>query len=285
MPIVRPPEINDRVGCLDDAAYGGGVAAEAFVLRELLRNSNALACRGGLMFRSLGNASNAVDEVARGGQQRSFAAPFWTYALPIEQWPAPKKSGINRMRARVRAEITSGRTVELFVASRRIPYANQPGGNILTMVGTGASAVYEKNDFVVDDGEGENLTFFQRAVVTKDDPLLVTATYGGTQTGTVTNAYTDYFLNTAGAAWNTTGNQVHVGGHYVNFMDPLNGQLIYGPCKIEEVYRETASLGRGLFFSPPLPPPAVLVGLAYEIRKLPDVRILSIAAYGVDRTG
>lgn len=288
MTFPRTPELATRVGCLDDTAFGEDDSADAWGLRELARNANRLLARGGLMFRDVGNAAGTTAELQANGAKLSHVWPIWQACLPCPELglPVPKKPGLTRMRLRARATISSGRKVLLQVATRRRPLTEDPAqAQILEMAGTGSSEVYEANDFEVDVAEGELLSFYALGQTDPDtDPLLNTGLFGGASSGT-TNVQGGVFLDlTLGAAWNTTGAEVHRGGHYVVFRSTsADARILWGPCPITEVYRETWATGKGLFFYPP--PPADLLGaeLAYEIHTLPQMRLHSVACYSVDR--
>lgn len=285
----RAPELATRIGCLDDEAFAVDASADAWGLRELVRNGNTFLARGGLMFRELGNVAGTDTETQAQGAKLSTVWPIWQacLALPEQGMPVPKKPGLTQMRMRVRATITSGRTVLLQVGTRLRPFNDQVAyAQVLEMLGTGALAVYEKNDVEVDVAEGELLSFFaQTELDYENDPLLVTATYGGASTGTTYLSPRSLFWDqTLATPWNTTGAQVHLGGHYVLFRSTsADKRVLWGPCPIVEVYRESPGAGEALYFYPEPPPELLGVELDYQIRKLPEMRLHSVACYSVDR--
>src|SRR5687768_16911071 len=82
-----------------------------------MRNGNRLKARGHHMFRWLAEVATA-DASAAQGAALGFAWPFWHLATPVDRFPAPKKPGLVKMRTRVRANITTDKTVQCQIATR-----------------------------------------------------------------------------------------------------------------------------------------------------------------------
>ena len=125
------------------------------------------------------------------------------------------------------------------------------------------------------------------AVDITNDQLLDTGTYNGASSGTVTAAWPAlgiFFDTSLATAWNTSGSdQPHLGGHYVYFTRPSDNQMVIGPRAIVEMTRDNQE-GYGMVFWPPVmdPAPGTGTGLTYTIRKLPSVRVGSLALAEVD---
>lgn len=277
MGIFKDPEIPARAGALDDEAFADGSPASALVLREAARLANLLLARGGLIYRCAYDGDLATEGP---GAALSFAPPYWQHLVPAPAIPVRKKYGVRAMRVRLRLVVTSGYRVMLFVGTDLRP---SPVGvalaDLTTVVGTGALQVVDL-EVPVREGRDEVLSFYQRALVDPStDSLLDTATYGSPSSGVVdTNG--EYFFTETGATWNTAGSaQVHLGGHYVYFSDATGNTPVHGPCEIRTTLNQTT-----LGIYPPVPSSQQLRGSTFTIRKLPGVRVVSIACYGVDRT-
>ena len=290
MSLVQPPETATLIGCLEDDTFETDGPAHAHGIRELMRAGNTRKDRGALMFRRLGSTRGTLDEV-HAGNLAGFLWPFWFTLFPEQDFPALKMPGLAEMRVAARLAITSGRDGLLQVNTRAQPFQNDPpAADVLTMSGTGSSARYTKEDVPIHPGgEEESLTFLVRGVVDPDgDPLLATGTYGGANSGTVTQLWPEglFFDSALGTPWNTSGSQVHTGGHYVVFRSAGDNRIVAGPFAVLDVYRESPLAGEGLFFWPPIETSVAvpLTGLEYEIRTLARYKVDSVAAYAVSES-
>ena len=284
MTIFRQPEIPLRFGGLDDEAFTDGAVVGAGEVREILRNNNDLVRRGHLVDRwvTRANPPTGVED----GYGLAIAAPFWQLALPVlpTGLPVEKKWGLSRLRMRVRADIEADRVVELFLATSVNPDPSQAAAPTLTCRGIGGTDVYTVADIPCRRGAGEELALFMRARIDIDnDPLLDTGTYGGVSSGTIDSAPTLYSMRSSGAAWNTTGDQVHTGGHYLVTRDAAGAARVQG-AEIRAVGPDSGGgVTDELVFWPPASDQRHLVGADFEIRKLPLVRFVSVAIYAQDR--
>lgn len=284
MSIFRAPEVATRHGALDDEAFVDGADGRAGIAREMIRDANAQVGREHLVFRWQARA-RVVGEVGE-GQGLSSAPPSWQALLPLlpEGMPVPKKHGLERLRVRIRAEIDDGRDVDLHLATSLSQAPTQGTGPTTVLRGTGAIERYDVEGVPCRRGLGEELALFARGRVNVDsDDLLDTGTYGGVASGTVSSAPTLYSIRVTGAGWNATGDRVHLGGHYLITRD-ASGAVLHGPAEIRAVGPDT---GGGttdeLYFDPPAVQQMHLVGQTVEIRKLPQIRVVSVAIYTEDR--
>jgi hypothetical protein len=285
VPVPKPPEVATRIGCLDDEAHGIDHAADAWGLREDIRNGNRFKQVGGLMFRALFDAREN-DAEAGPGSARGFGWPEWFSATPVDRVPAPKKPGLRRMRVAVRAQITSGKTLQLqFGTLARGNPTEGPGSllpepdpaEVLEMVGTGSLARYVKNDVVVQESGGDLLSFWLRGVADPNvDALMNTATFGVNNQGNGTVNWTGGSLDDPTSNWGAT---IPTSGHYVTFKAQADGRILYGPVPI--LGRDSAT--RLFFKARSEPLNGLLMSAArYEIREMSRYRLVSIAAYSVD---
>lgn len=288
---LRSFEWADHIGCLDDAAFGVDAGGDADALREAVRNTNAFVGRGRMIYRWLGAAHGVYGEAPGGGW--GYAWPIWQYCLPIPLGgvPVPKKPGITKARVILRGVFASGKTFNFAMGSIGRPFASVwPSTEYLSFTGTGSSQRPTVTEFTVREGGEESLSFYLRGNIDPAaDSLMVTATYGGTNTGTVTNSTvfgTRAIFYSGGATWNVAGSQVDKGGHYVVFTAANDGRILWGPCPILDIWRGPANAGSGLYYGYPVPPEGVarsLTNQTYTIYKLPDYRLTSIAVYGKRR--
>lgn len=276
MSIFRGPEFATSYGALDDECVADGEPVSAHVLRELCRNGNYLTNRGGFVFRWLGKAVTATEQ----GRALGYAPPFWRHIINVPQVPVYKPYRINQLRCRFRIVVTSGTLIQLFVGTTVRP---SPEGttiaNVATVIGTGSVQVV---DLTVNcrEAPGELLSFYVKGLTDPgNDAAMVTATYGSPNTGTVSalSNSLDTFQS-VGATWNTSGNMVHNGGHYVYFTNSTGGTHRHGPAEVRAVVSATQ-----LAFWPPVNDLRALNGTTFTIRKLPDIQLQSIAVYGITR--
>lgn len=285
MSIFREPEIPARVGTLHDEAFDDGDEPGAEIERELIRPANVLTCREHLVYRYVARASSPTDGAP--GFGLGVAPPFWSLAVPMppDGLPVEKKWGLSRLRMFVRASVETGRVVELFLATT-LAESPDAAPATLTLLGTGALALYEVDGIPCRKGAGERISIYQRALIDIDnDPLLDTGTYGGVDRGTIDSAPTLYSMRDVGAGWNATGNTMDRGGHYLVTRDSSGAARLQGA----EIRAVGPNAGGGatdeLIFWPPASDQRHLIGADYEIRKLPQQRIVSIAIYAQDREG
>ena len=285
-----PPVVPARMGCLDDTDFSADGEANAEAIYALTGAANRAKARGGLLMRQLWNVATTGENQ---GGALSFAWPFWHLATPVEAYPCFKKPGLTTMRFRVRGELTSGRRMLLQVATRARPFTREPpvgtdvaDGNVVEIAGSGSFDVDTRDNMHLHPASQELISIFAKGIVDPgSDAAMSTGTYGGLQTGTVDQIFSDpgRFYD-ASSSWNTSGSQVHTGGHYVVFSSAGDAEILWGPCAIIDVERSAAQAGEGLFFVPaPSPQLAVqLVGSTYDIYKLPDWRAGSMVAYEAD---
>lgn len=277
MTTFKTPEIAARFGSLDDEAFVSGEPVSAHVLREMVRQGNYLASRGGFMLRWLGRNTTVTEQ----GRAISFAPPFWRHMLNSPVFPVSKPYGITSIRVRMRLIVSSGQLVQLFVGTHLKPSPH--GANLsdfTTVTGTGAMQVIDFN-VPCRVAPDEQLSFYVRALTdAATDPLMVTATYGSPNTGVVDRVQNtvDLFTRT-GSTWNVAGNTVDIGGHYVTFSNAAGGTPRHGPAEIRGVLSATQ-----LTFYPAAPDVRLIHGATFTLRKLPNFQVISVAAYGIDRS-
>lgn len=276
MTTFKLPEIAARFGSLDDEAFVSGEPVSAHVLREMVRQGNYLASRGGFMFRWVGRNTTVTEQ----GRAISYAPPFWRHLLNSPAFPVTKPYGITSLRTRLRLIVSSGQLIQLFVGTHLNPSPHGAELSALTTVtGTGSMQVVDVTT-PCRVGPDEQLSFYVRALTDPTtDPLMVTATYGSPNTGVADRVYNTVDLFTrVGSTWNTAGNTVDIGGHYVYFTNATGGTPRHGPAEVRGVNSATQ-----LTFYPPAPDVRLIHGATFSIRKLPNVQVLSVATYGIDR--
>lgn len=275
--IFRQPEIPTRFGALDDEAFTDGDEAAASLLREMARSTNLLVSRGDLIYRAAFDPNTSTEGP---GAALSYATPHWQHFTPTPGIPVRKKYGVRSMRVRMRLAVDSGYEIAVFVGTSVRP--SPTGRSITESIKIGGSGSVDVIDAEIPTREArdEVLSIYYRAIVNPSaDPLMVTGTFGTLNTGTVESNTAWEFTDTA-AAWNASGgSQPHIGGHYVYFSDASGNTPVHGPAEIRATLSSTQ-----LGFFPPLPNNQFLRGSTYWIRKLPAVRLVSFAAYAVDRS-
>ncbi len=279
----RAPEVASRYGGLDDEAFGDGRDTGAEKLREIVRSANVLTGREHLVY------SWQVDANPPGGETGYgliCAAPFWQLATPAQPGgiPVPKKFGLNRLRMFVIADIDDERVVEMHLATTGDQNPATAAAPTLVMRGRGAAELYSVADIPCRPAAGEIVALTLRARIDVDnDPLLDIGTYGGVASGTIDSAPSLYSMRDNGAGWNAMGNTVHIGGHYLVTRDATGAQRM----PAAEIRAVGPDAGGGetdeLIFWGPASDYRHLVGADYEIRKLPGVRLISIAIYAQDK--
>lgn len=282
MGLFKDPEVAGAWGALDDAAFTDGAPVSSHIFRELIRNGNRAISRGDLMFRWVGRADDDGGE-PRPGAGASHVPPYWQSLLPIPAYPVPKMAGLTEMRVRLRADVTSGADVEVAITTNAVPTldSNTP---VISITGDGTLKAETNNSVRVQHGAGEILGFHVRALVDPDsDAAMVTATYGGLNTGTVDN-HTQFSFKDVGTTWNFAPANPATGGHYVYFTDTTNQAIRHGPAEIVGVGANNGGSTDELFFWPPLADAQFLTGTTYFIKKLPSMHLASVACYSVERT-
>lgn len=281
MAIFREPEIAARFGALDDEAFTDGSPGDAHVLREMARNGNLLASRSDLIYRAV------YDPVASGeavGAALSYAPPYWQHLTPTPAIPVRKKYGVRAMRVRIRMLVDADFELAVFVGTEARPTPQgRPITDSISVTGTGSVATYD-GEIPVREARDEVLSFYYRAIVNPTvDPLMVTGTYGAQNTGTVESNTAWEFTDTASTWVQSGASQPHLGGHYVFFTDATGNTPLHGPCEVRATIPGLiASNTLGIY--PPVPNNQFLRGSTYAIHKLPGVRLVSIACYGIDRS-
>lgn len=291
MAFFRPPEVSEAFGALDDDAFQDGSPTSAHVLRELCRNGNRLIAKSSLMFRWIGDAQTSGDN---SGSGLGFAPFFWQHLINVPAMPVPKKYGATKMRVRVRAAITSGATVMVYVGTSRAPTPAhiRSGSDQLncTGAGTGTVSVYEKADIPVRRDAGEVLSFYFRSYF-DTSTALATGTYGGNASGTVAFLIGNNFFDdtlTKNDGWDTdvpSNTNLVDDGHFVLFKDS-NGALLH-VAQITGTGRDLGFIDNGSYtrttdqleFEPAARDIRNLAGSTYEIYQLPRIQMVSVAAY------
>lgn len=275
---IKAPEISSAFGTIDDNALADGSPLSSHVVREIGRQGNRLQARvGDVAFRWLG-ASDTTN--AAYGDAKLYVSPTWHHMFPFASIPIRKKAGQTKLRCRIRAGITEGHVVRLYVrTSVTTAPGNQGAGSILFMTGAAAGAVtaYTISDIPCGRGPNEVVAFYlYRRPAPATDTLMNTATYGTPNTGTCsTNFGRDRQIASTGAAPTWTG--VHNGGHYVHFKSPVSGETVM-------FSRVTGTPSNTSLEVYPFPPQIQTGGLDFEIYQMTTMRIVSVALYPQEAT-
>jgi hypothetical protein len=265
---IKGPEIATAYGGLDDAAFTDGAPLSAATLRELARNTNRLAARGGLLWRwvdTVGDASVSLSKF-----YSVILGPMdLTYMVPQAILPIRKKPGIRQFRVRVRFRAVSGAHVLIrgqTQAGIDDAYAEGLGLDTTTAVQLTLPAR---------EGPGEALSFAWRwSADPENDPLIDTGTYGGASSGSSATIRRSGFI--LSSQFTTDPSPA---GHYLIVKDG-NGRIehIAGIESYDTVYEGWGTI------RPRWPTELWNTGRAWEVRRRSPLQLISIAVYGADRT-
>ncbi len=283
MVLFKGYEIAGKFGGLDDDCLADGEPVSAHVLREMLRNGNRLKAKGDLMFRYVARA----DTNAETGESKLWAPPIWIHAINVPSIPVPKKAGLTKMRMKIRATIDNAANVAMYIGTSEKPTPDgRPSSEFLDLAGNGALQTYTFSNIAIREDAGERLSFYIKALVNTTDSAMNTGTFGAPATGTVDGGAGNIgqFVE-QGATWNRTGSTPANGGHYVYFWtDSGKTALKHGPAWIIDVGGQTGATTDTLYFYPYTALGVQMSGSYFDIRKLPSVKIHSIACYSQSAT-
>ncbi len=313
--------IASKYGAVDSAAVVDGEAGNAHLLREVVRNSNRLAVRGGPLFVQGWDASTDGSEANVKGARGGYA-PYgeWTPILPGALL-VPKPPYVNKvtLRALIHVSGTAAGGGNQLSSFLRLDTSMTEGSlnrfdteraNVVEVQSDGATLGTGTNNgwqmVTLEDVPVRRGTDFEPIWLwLMGDPntgaLMSTATFGGRNTGTVNGItpaalFETQIMYDSGAAWNgpASGGSVlgvddGFGGHVVEFVDSASSLPVYTSGKILSVERlnSTGTTADAISFAAPDMPQTLVqqiiqTGATYNIYSALQYRLASVAVYAQD---
>lgn len=268
-------EVEDRFGALDDTAVGDGRPASAHVLRQIARNSNRLAGKGGMLCNMIWRANDQAGGEATDGAFAGYAPPFgWKSFYPCP-FITPHKPNLRRGEGRIRAQISNGQVLLLQICTTARPFdpgATQSRDNVVRLLGTGSVETYEFSGIPLGAGDMETIDVFLQG----DRGTTLMDAANGSNSGVVDIAMPGFWEDT-GAAWVLAN--INQSRYYVSFFDQSANEIFY--ADFYPRYTGNAVSTDSAQFHPNITPEAssLIVGQDYEIRERISYRFNCFVMY------
>lgn len=269
-------EVSQLFGCLDDAAVNDGRPASAHVLREIARNSNRLAGKGGMLVNMSWRANTQATVTETNGAFAGYAPPFgWKSFFPAP-FIMPHKPNLRRGEGRIRAQITNGQVLLLQICSTARPFdpgATEDRDNVIALTGTGSMATYVFSNIPLGTGDMETIEIFMQG----DRGTTLMSASLGSNSGTVANAEPGFWVDNTGN-W-VIGAAMQWDRYYVAFFDQSSNELFY--TGFHPHYDGNSVTTNTAQFHPRIEPEAasLIRGQTYEIREKISYRFNCFAMY------